>query len=147
MILFITSSVKLFLRHVDYKQNLRCNSLSSILFGFLFPKISLGDWTSISNYLNDVIYCWWREFSCWNYFNWSFKELRLTLYIVSTRAWLRMLGKFYWKESEFWWSLNWANISLFKFNNRNTRKRCGICSKVTIKTKNTSLTSFWCLCN
>ena len=27
-----------------------------------------------------------------------------------------------------------ANISLFKVNNRNTRKRCEICSKLTIKT-------------
>ena len=27
-----------------------------------------------------------------------------------------------------------CNIYLFKFNNRNTRKRCGICSKLTIKT-------------
>ena len=27
-----------------------------------------------------------------------------------------------------------ANIQLFKVNNRNTRKRCEICSKLTIKT-------------
>ena len=27
-----------------------------------------------------------------------------------------------------------ANIYLLKFNNRNTRKRCEICSKLTIKT-------------
>ena len=27
-----------------------------------------------------------------------------------------------------------ANIYLFKFNNRNTRKRCAICSELTIKT-------------
>ena len=27
-----------------------------------------------------------------------------------------------------------ANIYLFKFNNRNLRKRCEICSKLTIKT-------------
>ena len=27
-----------------------------------------------------------------------------------------------------------ANVYLFKFNNRNTRKRCKICSKLTIKT-------------
>ena len=26
-----------------------------------------------------------------------------------------------------------ANVYLFKVNNRNTRKRCGICSKLTIK--------------
>ena len=30
--------------------------------------------------------------------------------------------------------LNQANIYLFKFNNRNTRKRCETCSKVAIKT-------------
>ena len=28
-----------------------------------------------------------------------------------------------------------ANIYLFKVNNRNTRKRCGICSELTIKTR------------
>ena len=27
------------------------------------------------------------------------------------------------------------NISLFKFNNRNTRKMCEICLKLTIKTR------------
>ena len=52
-----------------------------------------------------------------------------------------------------------ANVYLFKFNNRNTRKRCEIRSKLTIKTperrqnmfkankkntRTTSLTSFWC---
>ena len=35
---------------------------------------------------------------------------------------------------------NSANIYLFKFNNRNTRKRLKLCSKLTIKT----LTSLWC---
>ena len=30
--------------------------------------------------------------------------------------------------------LNQAHISLFKFNKRNTRKWCEICSKLTIKT-------------
>ena len=29
---------------------------------------------------------------------------------------------------------NWVNIYLFKFNNNNTRKRCEICLKLTIKT-------------
>ena len=52
-----------------------------------------------------------------------------------------------------------ANVYLFKFNNRNTRKRCEIRSKLTIKTperrqnmfkvnkkntRTTSLTSVWC---
>ena len=31
---------------------------------------------------------------------------------------------------------NPANIYLFKVNNKNTRKRCEICSKSTIKTSN-----------
>ena len=31
-------------------------------------------------------------------------------------------------------NLNPINIYLFKFNNRNTRRRCDICSKLTIKT-------------
>ena len=34
-------------------------------------------------------------------------------------------------------SCNSANIYLFKVNNRSTRKRCEICSKLTIKTINT----------
>ena len=29
-----------------------------------------------------------------------------------------------------------ANIYLFKFSNRNTRKRCEICSKLTVKHQN-----------
>ena len=33
-----------------------------------------------------------------------------------------------------WWGLIPANIYLFKVNNRNTRKRFEICSKLTIKT-------------
>ena len=32
------------------------------------------------------------------------------------------------------WNSSQSNIYLFKFNNRNTRKRCEICSKLTIKT-------------
>ena len=39
-----------------------------------------------------------------------------------------------------------ANIYLFKVNNENTRKRCEIYSKLTIKTpKKTSMTLFWCV--
>ena len=33
-----------------------------------------------------------------------------------------------------WFTLTFANIYLFKVNNRNTRKMCVICSKLTIKT-------------
>ena len=36
-----------------------------------------------------------------------------------------------------------ANIYLFKFNKRNTRKRCEICSKLTIKTPEQRL---GCIC-
>ena len=34
-----------------------------------------------------------------------------------------------------WWKNIWnpANIYLFKFNGKNTRKTCQICSKLTIK--------------
>ena len=46
-----------------------------------------------------------------------------------------------WKNSTKWTSRSEAsesnklsNIYLFKVNNRNTRKRCDICSKLTIKT-------------
>ena len=36
--------------------------------------------------------------------------------------------------------INPANIYLFKVNNRNTRKRCKKCSKLTIKTPDDILT-------
>ena len=36
-----------------------------------------------------------------------------------------------------------VNIYLFKVNNGNTKKRCKICSKLTIKTTEQSLASFW----
>ena len=35
-----------------------------------------------------------------------------------------------------------ANIYLFKDDNRNTRKRCEICSKLAIKTPETSIVDF-----
>ena len=38
-----------------------------------------------------------------------------------------------------------AGIYLLKGNNRNTRTRCEICSKLTIKTPKRYQTSFWCL--
>ena len=41
-------------------------------------------------------------------------------------------------------TFHFANIYLFKVNNRNARKRCEICSKLTVKTSTMSLTSFWC---
>ena len=34
---------------------------------------------------------------------------------------------------------------MFHVKNRNTRTRCEICSKLTIKTRTTPLVSFWCL--
>ena len=57
---------------------------------------------------------------------------------------------------------NPANIHLFKFSNRNSRERCEICSKLTIKTPeerhsrrpgvllltlNIFYTFFWCFCS
>ena len=36
--------------------------------------------------------------------------------------------------NRFWGGRSPANIYLFKFNNRNTRKKCEMCSKLTIKT-------------
>ena len=43
-------------------------------------------------------------------------------------------------------SLNFpAGIYLLKVNNRNARTRCEICSKLTIKTPERRLASFWCL--
>ena len=38
-----------------------------------------------------------------------------------------------------------AGNCMFKVNNRNTRTRCEICSKLTIKTPERRLASFWCL--
>ena len=38
-----------------------------------------------------------------------------------------------------------AGIYLLKVNNRNTRTRCEICSKLAIKTPERRLASFWCL--
>ena len=40
---------------------------------------------------------------------------------------------------------NPAGNCMFKVNNRNTRTRCEICSKLTIKTPERRLASFWCL--
>ena len=40
----------------------------------------------------------------------------------------------YYGNIEYIQQINPANIYLFKANNRNTRKRCEICSKLTIKT-------------
>ena len=40
-----------------------------------------------------------------------------------------------------------AGIYLLKFNNRNTRTRCEICLKLTIKTLERLQASFWCLCS
>ena len=37
-------------------------------------------------------------------------------------------------EISIYKNVNPPNIYLFKINNRNTRKRCEICSKLTIKT-------------
>ena len=39
-----------------------------------------------------------------------------------------------WTKTVLLQRKNPANINLFKFNNRNTRKRCEICSKLAIKT-------------
>ena len=38
-----------------------------------------------------------------------------------------------------------VGIYMFKVGNRNTRTRCEICSKLTIKTKERHHLSFWCL--
>ena len=45
-----------------------------------------------------------------------------------------------WKKT-----FNPAGNCMFKVNNRNTRTRCEICSKLTIKTPERRLASFWCL--
>ena len=37
-----------------------------------------------------------------------------------------------------------ANIHFFKANNKNSRKRCELCTKLTMKNQNDVKTSFWC---
>ena len=44
-----------------------------------------------------------------------------------------------------YFDVNPAGNYLFEVNNRNTRTRCEICSKLTIKTPERHLASFWCL--
>ena len=51
--------------------------------------------------------------------------------IASLRRCFFPLGKDIQKETDL---RNPANIYLFKVSNRNTRKKCEICSKLTIKT-------------
>ena len=52
---------------------------------------------------------------------------------------------FYFIQSTKYFIINPAGIYLLKVNNRNTRTRCEICSKLTIKTPERRLASFWCL--
>ena len=45
-----------------------------------------------------------------------------------------------------YWTLQPSSSYLFKVNNRNTRTRCAICSKLTINTpEQHQLSSVWCL--
>ena len=37
-----------------------------------------------------------------------------------------------------------AKIYQFKVSNRNTRKRCEVCSKLAVETSTTTMTSLWC---
>ena len=48
-------------------------------------------------------------------------------------------------DTKFLYQYTPAGIYLLKVNNRNTRTRCEICSKLTIKTPERRLASFWCL--
>ena len=38
-----------------------------------------------------------------------------------------------------------VGIYVVKVNNRNTRTRCEMCSKLTVKTQEQCLESFWCV--
>ena len=50
------------------------------------------------------------------------------------------------KKTYGWHKIGYpADNCMFKVNNRNTRARCEICSKLTIKTPERRLASFWCL--
>ena len=58
-----------------------------------------------------------------------------------------------WQATKYvsgWYPAAWQSyfpvgIYLLKVNNNNTRTRCEICSKLTIKTAERRLASFWCL--
>ena len=77
--------------------------------------------------------------------SWVFSQLTLTpvhflMSIVSKKCfWLNL-----WivLQTVYGIELFAAGIYLFKVNNRNTKARCLICSKLTIKTP---MASFWCL--
>ena len=54
---------------------------------------------------------------------------------ISSKNFTRSLEKRLWQNPVSAEQIIPANINLFKVNNRNTRKRCEICSKLTIKTR------------
>ena len=58
------------------------------------------------------------------------KESRSFNAVHQNRAIAALISVF----NRFWGGRSPANIYLFKFNNRNTRKKCEMCSKLTIKT-------------
>ena len=80
------------------------------------------------------------------------------LYIMMTIALsMKVLAQqHFWIPEQLKWSQNRkyivffthffsATIYLFKVNIRNTKKRCGMCSKLkNTHTRTTSMTSFWC---
>ena len=72
-------------------------------------------------------------------------ELLLHAYIPETVAGVFFIIKLKLKVNIVW---NWAHPPgkyMFKVNNRNTRTRCEICSKLTIRTSKRRQTSSWCL--
>ena len=112
-------------------------------------------------------YCCWsgnENFNLLGFPNWSFSRIFLQEFYSTSRQcfisippktsenlWFSYVfrryrnGKLAQNESRrVMSSTNPANIYMFKISNRNTRKRCEICSKLIMKKTKTSLTSFWC---
>ena len=101
-------------------------------------------------------------FSCFNWQLWKHLASRASIFIADVRStdmclleWLSPVCSSYlvWflsvsssgKLSDFGYTYYLAGNYLFKFKNRNSRTRCEICSKLTIDTRMTSMTPFWCL--
>ena len=76
-----------------------------------------------------------------------FRGIEVDLFNVKSEIWrqsqstMNSFTKFIWNVGWYdnvKWCLNWihyrSNIYLFQVNNRNTSKKCKICSKLTLKT-------------
>ena len=111
----------------------------------------------LHHYCSNLVFsqkCLSSEISCWFIIWLLFLRKRFSLSSLYTdKSASNLTGKYIFKVKNY--GEKWAqlvsfcclypsNTYLFKVNNRNTRKRCEVCSKLTIKTTTTSGTSFKC---